>query len=175
MDIYSVKAGTRKMEAPLQREPVKPPPLFLVDDEEIDRTLFPRLVREADLPHPVRVFARGEEFIDAMIEVLRGADAPLVCFVDVRMPGMNGFDVLRWVRCQHALDNVPVVMLSSSEEAHHLSEAQHAGAEAYVAKFPTTAQLRELVGEAQRVTAAATDHAFKLPCNLLFGTPNVTC
>jgi CheY-like chemotaxis protein len=141
----------------------------MVDDEEIDRMLFTRLLREAGLANPCRTFARGDDLIDALIGVLRGAPAPLACFIDVRMAGMNGFDVLRWLRCQHPLDDIPAVMLSSSEEIRDLSEAQHYGAQCYVAKFPTAAQLGEIVHEAQRVTAASTDHAFKLPYNLLLG------
>jgi CheY-like chemotaxis protein len=113
--------------------------------------------------------------IDALIEVLRGAPPPLLCFLDVRMPGMSGFDVLRWIRCQHALDAIPVVMLSSSEETPHLVEAQHAGAQCYLAKFPTAAELREIVREAERVAAVSPDHAFKLPCNLLLSSSPAIC
>jgi CheY-like chemotaxis protein len=149
--------------------------LFLVDDDEDDQMLFTRLLRETGISHPARIFSRGEEMIDALIEVLRGAAPPLVCFVDVRMPGMNGFDVLRWIRCQHALDGMPVVMLSSSEEARDVNEAAHYGAQCYLAKFPTGAQLHEIVAEAERVAAASPDHAFKLACNLLATSPQVVC
>jgi CheY-like chemotaxis protein len=150
-------------------------PLFVVDDDEVDRMLFDRLMREADIPHPCRTFSRGEEIIDALIEVLRGAMPPLACFLDVRMPGMNGFDVLRWMRCQHTLDNVPVVMLSSSEETRDLNEARRAAAQCYLAKFPDAEQLRAIVREAERTVAASADTAFKLPCNLLVTTTHVTC
>lgn len=144
-------------------------PLYLVDDEEIDRLLFARLLREARIGNPARVFVRGEDIIDALIEVLRGAAPPLACFLDVRMPGMNGFDVLRWIRCQHALDGLPVVMLSSSEETRDLVEARHAGAQCYLTKFPTASQLRAIVDEAERVAASSGDQPFRIPCNLLLG------
>ena len=150
-------------------------PLFMVDDEEVDQVLFGRLLREAGLRHPARLFSRGDDLIDALIDVLRGAPAPLACFVDVRMPGMNGFDVLRWIRCQHALDGTPVVMLSSSEETRDLNEARHFGAQCYLAKFPTAAQLAEIVAEAERMAAASPDHAFKLACNLLVASPHAIC
>jgi len=145
-------------------------PLFLVDDDEADRLILTRLMRATGLSNPCRMFPRGDALIDALIEVLRGAPAPLACFLDVKMPGMNGFDVLRWIRCQHALDDIPVVMLSSSEEQRDLHEAQHFGAQCYVAKFPPAETFRLIVDEAQRVAAAATITPFKLPCNLLLGT-----
>jgi CheY-like chemotaxis protein len=150
-------------------------PLFIVDDDDVDRMLFARLLRETNIPHPSKAFSRGEEIIDALIDVLRGATPPLACFLDVRMPGMNGFDVLRWMRCQHVLDPIPAVMLSSSEETRDLNEARHAGAQCYIAKFPSPEQLREIVREAERTVAASTDNAFKLPCNLLVSTPHAVC
>jgi CheY-like chemotaxis protein len=150
-------------------------PLFMVDDEEVDQLLFGRLVREAKIANPVRVFSRGDELIDALIGVLRGTAAPLACFVDVRMPGMNGFDVLRWIRCQHSLDGMPVVMLSSSEELRDLNEARHDGAQCYLAKFPAASQLQEIVMEAERMAAVSPEHAFKLSCNLLAASPHAIC
>jgi CheY-like chemotaxis protein len=142
----------------------------MVDDDEADRMILARLIRSAALPNACRVFPRGDNLIDALIEVLRGAPAPLVCFLDVKMPGMNGFDVLRWIRCQHSLDDIPVVMLSSSEERNDLNEAQHFGAQCYVAKFPPAETFRAIIEEAQRLAAAATITPFRVPCNLLLNT-----
>jgi CheY-like chemotaxis protein len=147
-------------------------PLFLVDDDEDDRNLFCRVLREAKVQHPLRTLSRGEDMIDALIEVLRGAPLPIACFLDVRMPGMNGFDVLRWIRCQHPLDDMPVIMLSSSDEPRDLNEANHFGAQCYLSKFPDPAQLVEIVMEAERAAEASVANAFKLQCNLLLGTPH---
>ena len=145
-------------------------PIFTVDDEEIDRILFQRLLTEAGVQHPCRQFPSGEDLIDALIGVLRGATAPVACFLDVKMSGMSGFDVLRWIRCQRALDDVSVVMLSSSEEPHDLSDALYFGAQCYTAKFPPASQLREILSEVDAVAAAAHGRMFKLPCNLLLPT-----
>ena len=139
----------------------------MVDDEEVDRMLFQRLLTEAGVDHPCQQFSSGEQLIDALIGVLRGATPPVACFLDVRMTGMTGFDVLRWIRCQRALDDISIVMLSSSEEPHDLSDALYFGAQCYVAKFPPAAQLREIMDEADAAAAAAQARPFKLPCNLL--------
>jgi CheY-like chemotaxis protein len=85
------------------------------------------------------------------------------------MAGMSGFDVLRWIRCQRSLDDVPVIMLSSSDDPQKLGEARCFGAQCYIAKFPTPLQLRSVILEAQRYsTARLRDARFNLPCNLLF-------
>jgi CheY-like chemotaxis protein len=145
--------------------------IFAVDDDENDRLLFGRLLEQPGLEYPYRLFANGGEMMDALLKVLRGASPPLACFIDIKMAGMSGFDVLRWIRCQDALDCVPVIMLSSSEDPHKLSEARDVGAQCYVGKFPSAAELRNIITEAQRYCA---DHsapaAFHLPCNLLLGT-----
>ena len=99
--------------------------------------------------------------------MLRGEVPPLVCFLDVKMPDMSGFDVLRWIRCQHALDEIPVIMISSSLQTRDLAEAQHFGAQGYVAKFPPPEQFRAMIDEAEAIAGAASTARFKVPCNLL--------
>jgi len=145
--------------------------IYAVDDDANDRLLLQRLLAQPGLEYPIRLFASGEQIIDALLGVLRGARGtvpPLACLLDVKMTGMNGFDVLRWIRCQGALDQVPVIMLSSAEEPDKVLEAQTIGAQCYIAKFPTAGQLREVIMAAQRfVEASATHRAFDLPCNLL--------
>jgi len=147
----------------------------MVDDQEFDRILFSRLLRDAGVSHPCVTFSRGEELIDALIDVLRGAPVPLLCFLDVKMPGMNGFDVLRWIRCQHACNEIPIVMLSSSDEPRDLGEAHHCGAQCYVAKFPRVEQMRTILQEAERVAASSAAGPFKLPCNLLLPVAQALC
>jgi CheY-like chemotaxis protein len=147
--------------------------IFAVDDEEDDRRIFARLLDEPGLEYPYRFFPSGGELMDALLQVLRGAPPPLACFIDVNMAGMSGFDVLRWIRCQDALDSVPVIMLSSSEDPQKLHEARAVGAQCYVAKFPSAGELRNIITEAQRYCAdRSTPAAFHLSCNLLLGAAN---
>ena len=148
-----------------------PPPIrsiFAVDDVEGDLLLLEKLLEQPYLPYPCRLFTSGEKVMDALLEVLRGAPPPLVCFIDVMMAGMSGFDVLRWIRCQDAFNGVPVIMLSSSDDPQHMHEACGVGAQCYVRKFPSGAELRNLIFEAQRYTVdRAAPPAFRLRCNLL--------
>jgi CheY-like chemotaxis protein len=142
--------------------------IFAVDDEPGDRRILEQLLQQPGLEYSCRFFSTGDEMIDALLRVLRGDTPPLACFIDVKMEGMSGFDVLRWIRCQDVLDPVPVIMLSSSEDPQKLTEARGVGAQCYVAKFPSAGELRAIITEARRY---AEDHAgpaaFRLPCNLL--------
>lgn len=149
-----------------------PPPaeraLFLVDDDPNDRLLFAHELEQARIPNPYRYFKTGDEMINALIDVLRGGPPPLACFLDLNMPGMDGFDVLRWIRLQDALAEIAVIMMSSCDEPRMVSRAMSLGAQCFVKKFPSTAQLKEILDEAQRFSVVACGRSsFELPCNLL--------
>ncbi len=151
--------------------PPSEPIVFCLDDETEDAHIFQRLLQQPGLDYASRLFTCGEEMLDALLDVLRGATPPLACFVDVKMAGMSGLDVLRWIRCQRALDSIPVIMLSSSEDPEQLLDARVSGAQCYVAKYPTPAQLRDVLLEAEHYSAAhSSSGAFQLTCNLLLGT-----
>jgi CheY-like chemotaxis protein len=139
--------------------------IFAVDDDETDRILLQHAVAAVAGDHRCRLFTCGDDLIDALLDVLRGARPPLMCFIDVKMAGMGGLDVLRWIRAQPALRDIPVVMLSSSDAPDHLAEALQFGAQCYVAKFPGAEEMQEIVTAAKRHATAGA--AFPLPCNLL--------
>ncbi len=71
---------------------------------------------------------------------------PKLVLLDIKMPIMDGFEVLRWIRSDEALRDVFVVMLSSSEQSVDLSAAHDAGADSYLVKYPATGVLGTLLG-----------------------------
>jgi CheY-like chemotaxis protein len=148
--------------------PISDRAIFAVDDDRIERALFLQMLREAGVKNPCRFFSNGEEMIEALLTVLKGAPPPLLCFLDLRMPGMCGLDVLRWIRLQDALTEVSVVMLSPAEDRVALNDVLRCGAQCCAKKFPDAAQLRRILDEAEKfATAASGRSAFDLPCNLL--------
>jgi CheY-like chemotaxis protein len=56
-------------------------------------------------------------------------------FLDLKMPGVNGFEVLKWMRAQSV--NIPVAILTSSPEDIDRERARELGAECYLLKPPT--------------------------------------
>jgi CheY-like chemotaxis protein len=156
--------------------PARERPIFLVDNDEKDRVLFLEALRDAGVKNPCRMFATGDEMIEALIDVLQGATPPLVCFLDVKMEGMDGLDVLRWIRLQDALSEISVIMLSSSQDPSSVKDALRFGAQCYAGKFPTAAQFREILAEAEKFSEVASGKsAFKVPCNLLLAQPAMGC
>jgi CheY-like chemotaxis protein len=144
------------------------PLIFCVDDDPDDRQLFSELVRQAGCSQSCRFFDSGEALLDGLLEVLRGAPEPVACFMDVKMAGMSGLDVLRWIRCQRDLDTVPVIMMSSFDTPAAIADALRCGAQCFIRKFPPVAQLREIMNEARRFgRARLSADAFPVECNLL--------
>jgi CheY-like chemotaxis protein len=59
---------------------------------------------------------------------------PALILADLKMPGMNGLDLLRWTRSQPLIKRIPFIMLSSSNHASDVNEAYDSGVTSYLAK-----------------------------------------
>lgn len=95
-------------------------PILLAEDDKNDIFLMRRAFDSAGFQNPLFVVHNGQE----VIEYLSGAQpyedrekAPLpgLLLLDLKMPLMDGFDVLRWLRKRAEFDTLPVVILSSSK------------------------------------------------------------
>lgn len=95
----------------------------LVVDDEPDVRLIARLVLQAD-GFDVREVSSGE----AVLEQLRGGEPPDVLLLDVRMPGLDGWELLRQLRADPVWTSIPVVIFTAdlgarSEAPDHLDAA----------------------------------------------------
>ena len=70
---------------------------------------------------------------------------PSVMFLDVKMPGATGFDVLRWVREHPECSVLPTLMLSSSDDENDVKLAYELGANGYFAKPATLNDLKNIL------------------------------
>src|SRR5437016_5385879 len=90
-------------------------PILLIDDSHEDLFLTKRLLARAGLKHPIVTIDDGEEgiaFLRAATMTEASGIVPCAIFCDIRMPKIDGFDVLKWVRSQKALAKVPIAMLT---------------------------------------------------------------
>ena len=147
--------------------------ILAVDDDEDDIDLMRLLFRKAGVVYPIEVYRRGEDLIEALSALMKRSVQsvlPLLCFLDVKMPSINGHEVLNWIRKHPQLDPVSVVMLSSSEHPDDVKRAAEGGAQCYLAKYPHPSVLKRVFEEAERLSAvgaAACKEWFGLPANLL--------
>lgn len=120
--------------------------ILLVEDNEDDVFAMRRALRLARIGNPLQVVTDGEQALD----YLSGANGfaerhkhplPFIIFLDLKLPYVDGFEVLSWIRRQPALDNVIVVVLTSSAESRDQEKARALGARTYLIKPPTAESL----------------------------------
>ena len=129
-----------------------PQPLIIAVDDEADDVFFLRhILQKTSFAHRFQPFGNGEAAVMGLTSLADQGDAlalPLVCFLDIKMAGMTGLDVLRWIRSQRALDAMPVIMFSSSDDPRDVDGARELGAQGYLKKYPTVAAMQTVLDEA---------------------------
>jgi PAS domain S-box-containing protein len=103
------------------------PTLLVVDDEDTNRDLLARLFESRGFV--VGTAISGAEALDRI-----RCERPDMVLLDMNMPGMTGFDVLKEIRVTHTPGTLPVVMVTGHGESHDLVEALELGANDYVTK-----------------------------------------
>ena len=129
------------------------PFVLLVEDNADDVTLMLRIFARTGLPGDDRVVVTrdGVEALDFLFPA--GADhgraarpLPRVIFLDLKMPRLDGLEVLRRVRADPRTRLVPVVMLTSSDEERDVTQSYQLGANSYIRKPEDSTQFSETVG-----------------------------
>jgi CheY-like chemotaxis protein len=112
--------------------------ILLAEDNVHDADLTMRALSANQLPGEVVLAGDGTQALDCLYRrgAFRSRDngLPAVVMLDMKMPKMNGLEVLRQIKSDPALENIPVVMFTSSRERSDISRAYQLGANAYVAK-----------------------------------------
>ena len=113
--------------------------ILLVEDNPDDEDLALRAFQRGDVPNPVAVVRDGVEALDYLYATgsHAGRDAsvmPAVVLLDLKLPRMNGLDVLRRIRADARTQCLPVVILTSSHEDQDVMESYRLGANSYVRK-----------------------------------------
>ena len=112
--------------------------ILLAEDNPNDAELTIAALQASNLVSPIRVVGDGAEALDFLF--CRGAYAgrkegpPAVILLDLKMPKVDGVEVLRAVKQDPVLCMIPVVMLTSSREEADLTRSYASGANAYVVK-----------------------------------------
>jgi CheY-like chemotaxis protein len=125
--------------------------ILLCEDSEPDIELTIAALDAHNLANQVVVARDGVEALDYLYRRGRFASRPegqpLVVLLDLKMPRVDGIEVLRQVKGEPTLRSVPIVMLTSSREERDLVESYRLGANAYVVKPVDFAQFTDAVGK----------------------------
>ena len=135
--------------------------VLIVDDSKTMVAALSRMMRENQ-------FATLEAFDgESALELLR-KNKPNLIFLDIILPGISGFDVLRRIRRSHYISQVPVIVMSGNEAATEEYYVRRIGADDFMRKPCSRAEVfsrveRLLDLKPNALSAASTDGANMLP------------
>jgi DNA-binding response OmpR family regulator len=122
----------------------------LAEDNLPDALLVREAIRMEKLPLEVHVAPDGERAIEFLAKAERDPDAPVphLILLDLNLPKVDGFDVLRRIRASEKYQNVPVIVITSSDSPADRSETARLGA-GYFRKPPNYEEFLK-IGAAMR-------------------------
>lgn len=109
-------------------------PILLVEDNAMDLDLTLRAFKRRRLTNPIEVARDGEEALAWFARWEAGAQLPTVILLDIKMPRIDGLEVLRQLKSHPRLCTIPVVMLTTSADSGDVQTAYRLGANSYIVK-----------------------------------------
>ncbi len=113
--------------------------ILLVEDDPNDVLLIERAFQKAGFAQSLKMVRDGDEAIDYLRGTGQFADRalfplPYLVLLDLKMPGTDGFEVLRWARSEDSLKPLLIVVLTSSNLQADVDRAYELGANSYLVK-----------------------------------------
>jgi two-component system response regulator len=105
--------------------------ILLVEDNPNDAELTQRALKKSDLGARLAIARDGAEALEYL---LSNRPRPKVVFLDLKLPKIDGIEVLRRVRSEERTRSLPIVVLTSSQEERDINECYKLGVNSYVVK-----------------------------------------
>jgi len=128
--------------------------ILVVEDNADDSFLLTRQLARAHFEDCVTVISNGPD----ALEYLHRSPVPLAVFLDLRLPGLSGVELLREMRQDERLSRVPVIIMTGSDDPADMEACSQLGVTAYLSKpiglssfIKTVAHLFPSGSEAERV------------------------
>ncbi len=126
--------------------------ILVVEDDPNDAELVARVLRKNHLADKLLLLKDGAEAMDFLFAQgayarRAGAGNPRVILLDLKLPKINGIEVLQRLKSSSRTRRIPVVILTSSREERDLDEAYNLGANSYVTKHIHFEEFARIVAE----------------------------
>lgn len=105
--------------------------IFYTDDDEDDLSIFADAVESLQKKIKLQTYTGGEKLLNA---IYNPPPTPNVVFLDLNMPGKNGFDVLTELRNNEERTDIPVIIFSTSNEPGIIEKCRVLGASLFITK-----------------------------------------
>lgn len=126
-------------------------PIVVVDDSLDDVFFISRAIQKAGIRNPVQIARDVPEAIAVLEKARPGSNfaVPILICTDLRMPGQDGFELLRWIGRAPNLQRVLTAVVSTSSLPKDIERAYQCGCHAYLPKHPSPAHLGLLLAAAE--------------------------
>ena len=109
--------------------------ILLVEDDPDHEALAIRALKKANVVNEIRVARDGEEALEYMKGIVEGTERrPQLVLLDLKLPKVEGLDVLRAIRASDKTALLPVVVLTSSDEERDIIASYRLGVNSYIRK-----------------------------------------
>jgi len=147
--------------------------ILVAEDDPNDQFFIEKELKKLDIPIQVRFVNDGEQAIAYFLSLGKFADPaqfpkPDVIFIDLKMPRLNGFELLQWLRKHKVSERLLTVVVSSSSLQEDIDKAYDLGANAYLVKPATVqdyAKVFRITGEF--FLAHAQQPSFRIPFDVI--------
>ncbi len=116
--------------------------IFYTDDDEDDQDFFKIAVHAVSPTSKIVTLGDGDEL---MILLKNPPPVPHIIFLDLNMPGKNGYDVLKEIRLSESTKHFPVVVFSTSDDALSINATRQLGANMYITKPSSIGLLQTVI------------------------------
>lgn len=126
--------------------------ILLVEDNPSDVALTRRAFAKNAIKNPLVVAEDGQQALDFLHgtgaqDGANAGDVPVLILLDLKLPRIDGLEVLRRIRAEPRTRRIPVVILTSSLEEHDIAAGYDLGVNSYIRKPVDFKQFAEVIGQ----------------------------
>jgi CheY-like chemotaxis protein len=109
-------------------------PILLVEDNPMDIDLTLRAFARLQIPYQIQIARDGESALEFIQNWDRGETTPLMILLDLKLPRVDGLEVLKTLKLHRSYRKIPIVVLTSSSDTGDIANAYDLGANSYIIK-----------------------------------------
>lgn len=117
--------------------------IFLIEDDLVDAERVKRSLVKMGMPHVLTIFTTGEEML-VLLEAGREKILPNLFILDLNLPGEPGLEILKKIKADPALQNIPVIVFTASDRKEDMVTTYKQGA-VFLKKSWEEAMLKEVI------------------------------
>lgn len=111
--------------------------ILIAEDDDGHARLIQKNLSRAGLHNPIERFRNGQEILDFLLrrgDRLRSMETSYLLLLDIRMPQVDGVEVLRQVKTDPELRKMPVIMLTTTDDPREVERCHALGCSTYIVK-----------------------------------------